>query len=230
MSTDVLIVWGGWQGHEPEACATLFADLLRADGLSVTVADDLAVLADPEVTSQLKLAVPMWTMGEIPKDSLKALLELVRNGCGLGGWHGGMCDAFRKEIDYQFMCGGQWVQHPGGVIDYSVQITDLDHPITAGLDDFDLHSEQYYMHVDPSNQVLATTRFAGDQQGMDWIRNVVMPVAWTRRYGAGRVFYSSVGHVRADFDVPEARELVRRGLLWAANAPVTDALAKPVPS
>ena len=141
----------------------------------------------------------------------------MRGGVGLGGWHGGMGDSFRNNVDYQFMIGGQWVAHPGNIIDYTVNITDHDDPITAGLSDFQMHSEQYYLHTDPSNQVLATTTFAGDQEGIDWIKDVQMPVVWKRMYGKARVFYSSLGHVASDFDVPEAREIQRRGLLWATT-------------
>ena len=108
-------------------------------------------------------------------------------------------DAFRDAVDYQFVVGGQWVAHPGNIIDYTVQITDQNHPITAGLGEFAMHSEQYYMHVDPSNKIMATTTFNGDHAY--WIDGVVMPVVWKRKYGKGRVFYSSLGHVAAEFQV-----------------------------
>jgi type 1 glutamine amidotransferase len=134
---------------------------------------------------------------------------------GFGGWHGGAGDSFRNNTDYQFMVGGQWVAHPGGVIDYSVHITRPDDPITAGLPDFKMYSEQYYLHIDPSNEVLAVTTFNGDHA--PWIDGTVMPVVWKRKWGAGKVFYCSLGHVASDFNVPEAREIVRRGLLWASR-------------
>ena len=86
---------------------------------------------------------------------------------------------------------------------------------SAGLSDFDYRSEQYYMHVDPSNEVLATTTFSGDHA--EWIAGVVMPVAWKRRHGLGRVFYSSLGHVSAEFQVPQMRTIFERGMLWAAR-------------
>jgi uncharacterized protein len=113
------------------------------------------------------------------------------------------------------MVGGQWVAHPGNIIQYTVNITDSSDPIVAGLPDFQMRSEQYYLHTDPSNEVLATTTFDGTHCA--WIAGTTMPVVWKRRWGAGRVFYCSLGHVRADFDVPEAREIVRRGLIWAAR-------------
>jgi hypothetical protein len=213
---EALIVWGGWEGHQPKQCAERFAPLLEAAGLKARVSDTLDVLLDADYLMSLTLFVPIWTMGRISKDQERNILAAVRGGVHIGGWHGGMGDSFRDSVGWQFLVGGQWVAHPGGVIPYRVRISDADHPITRGLPDFDLVSEQYYMHVDPSNRVLADTCFAGDREGIDWIRGCRMPVAWTRRYGAGRVFYASIGHVAADFDVEPARELVRRGLVWAA--------------
>ena len=211
-----LIVAGGWEGHEPRQCAALFAGILREDGFAVEQSDTLDVCLDADRMRQCDLIVPIWTMGQITPAQEEGLLAAVAAGTGIAGWHGGMGDAFRNNPNYQFMVGGQWVAHPGDIVDYTVQIVDHDDPITAGLADFAMHSEQYYLHVDPSNEVLATTTFGGAHA--PWIAGCVMPVVWKRRYGAGRVFYSSLGHVLADFDVPEARELTRRGLHWAAGA------------
>ena len=212
---NALFVAGGWEGHEPRQCADLFAALLREDGFEATVAETLDVFLDAEALATYDLIVPMWTMGEITKEQEAGLLAAVLAGAGLGGWHGGMADAFRANPNYQYAVGGQWVAHPGDIIDYEVEITAPDHPIVAGLGRFAMHSEQYYMHADPGNEVLATTTFGG--QFHPWIEGTVMPVVWTRRYGAGRVFYCSLGHHRSDFDVPEAREIVRRGLRWASR-------------
>lgn len=212
---NALVVWGGWMGHEPDKCAALFAPWLKEQGFNVTVSDTLDVYADAALMSTLTVIVPIWTMGKISKEQEKGLLDAVRGGVGIAGWHGGMGDSFRENTEYQFMVGGQWVAHPGGVIDYKVNILDKKDPVTAGLKDFNMHSEQYYMHVDPSNKVLATTRFNGDHA--PWIDGTVMPVAWKRMYGKGRVFYSSLGHVAADFNVPEACEISKRGILWAAG-------------
>lgn len=217
MSKKVLIVYGGWDGHDPKETAHLFAGLLTDAGLDVTLSESLDSFLDTDLMGSLDLIVPVYTMSTISKEQEEALLVAVReNGVNLGGWHGGMGDAFRQNTEYQFMVGGQWVAHPGNIIDYRVNITNSDHPITAGIEDFDMHSEQYYMHVDPSNNVLAKTTFNGDHA--EWIDGTVMPVLWTRRYGKGKVFYSSLGHVIGDFDVPEARETVRRGLLWAVDS------------
>ena len=172
---------------------------------------------DAAKMAALSLVVPVWTMGTITGPQEKGLLDAVRGGVGLAGWHGGMCDSFRQDTGYQFMTGGQWVAHPGGIVPYTVNLTKPSDPIVSGLRDFQMKSEQYYMHTDPGNEVLATTTFSGEHEGIGWIKGTVMPVVWKRPFGKGRVFYSSLGHVAKDFDVPEAREIVKRGILWAAG-------------
>ena len=212
----VLYVYGGWKGHEPEASVDIFVPWLRSEGAEVTVSDTLDSYLDEELMNTLDLIMQIWTMGEITKEQEKGLLEAVNRGVGLAGWHGGIGDSFRNNVKYQFMVGGQWVAHPGGVIDYSVKITDQSDPITKGLKGFNMHSEQYYMHVDPNVKVLATTEFSADHAS--WIEGCTMPVVWKKYYGEGRVFYSSLGHVMADFEVPEALEIVKRGIRWAAES------------
>ena len=209
-----LRVWGGWLGHEPQQCTEIFAPYLESQGYDVTVSDTLDSYLNKELMMSLDLIVPVWTMGTITNEQEKGLLDAVMSGIGIAGWHGGMGDSFRNNVNYQFMVGGQWVAHPGGVIDYEVNITQHDDPIVAGLDDFAMHSEQYYMHTDPANEVLATTTFNGDHAY--WIDGTVMPVVWKRTYGKAQVFYTSLGHVAKDFDVPEALEIVKRGMLWAS--------------
>jgi len=211
---DALIVWGGWDGHEPERCAGIVAGMLEDEGFDVEIESTTEAFADPGIRD-LSLIVPIVTMSTIEKEELDNLCAAIAGGVGLGGYHGGMGDAFRREPAYQFMCGGQWVAHPGNIIDYRVTITRPDDPIVAGIGDFDYRSEQYYMHVDPSNEVLATTTFTG--RHCSWIEGVVMPVVWKRRYGEGRVFYSSLGHVAAEFEVPQMAAILRRGLVWAAR-------------
>jgi type 1 glutamine amidotransferase len=209
-----LIVWGGWHGHEPEQCARIIAGMLEAEGFTVRQGTETKAYADPAL-SELSLIVPIYTMSKIEKEEAASLSKAVREGVGLAGYHGGMCDAFREAVEYQFMCGGQWVAHPGNIIDYRVNVTRPDDPVMQGISDFDYRSVQYYMHVDPSNEVLATTTFSGEHA--PWIEGVVMPVVWKRRHGEGRVFYSSLGHVAKEFEVPEMREILRRGMLWAAR-------------
>lgn len=214
-TTRVLMIWGGWDGHEPETCTAIMADELRAAGCEVHIRDHLDALLDTDLVATIDLFVPMWTMGEISLEQMAAVQALTARGCGIGGWHGGMCDAFRANVDWQYMTGGQFLCHPGGVRDYTVQISTPEDPLVAGLADFAMHSEQYYMLVDPRNEVLATTTFDGAHD--PWVRGTVMPVCWKRQYDRSRVFYTALGHVAADFSVPEMREICRRGLLWAAH-------------
>jgi type 1 glutamine amidotransferase len=211
---EALIVWGGWSGHEPEQWAGIVTDMLEGDGFKVRVETTTEAFADPSI-KDLSLIVPIVTMAKIEKAEVRNLTQAVAGGVGLAGFHGGMCDAFRESVDYQFMCGGQWVAHPGDVIDFRVDIVKPDDPICRGIRSFAYRSEQYYMHVDPTNDVLATTTFSGEH--LPWIEGVVMPVAWKRRYGGGRVFYSSLGHAPQEFAVPEMRTLLHRGMLWAAR-------------
>jgi type 1 glutamine amidotransferase len=130
-----------------------------------------------------------------------------------------MCDAFRNSTDWQFMTGGQWVAHPGNDgTEYTVHICHGSSPITEGLSDFTIVSEQYYLHVDPAIEVLATTRFPVADGPHVSNKPVDMPVAWTKYWGRGRVFYCSLGHRDNVFEkYPEASLLMERGMLWAAD-------------
>jgi len=212
----VLYVWGGWKGHEPQQSVDIFVPWMKSEGAEVIVSDTLDSYLDESVMESLDLVVQMWTMGKITKEQEAGLLKTIKGGVGLAGWHGGLGDSFRDNVEYQFMVGGQWVAHPGGIIDYKVKITNRRDPVTKELKDFAMHSEQYYMHVDPNVKVLATTEFSGEHA--PWIDGCTMPVTWKKYYGDGRVFYSSLGHVMADFDVPEALEIQKRGIRWAAES------------
>ena len=209
-----LIVWGGWNGHDPEECAAIYRRWLHEDGFSVRVETDISVFGDPSI-HDLSLIVPIFTMSKLEREHAQNFAKAVEGGVGVGGHHGGMSDAFRESVDYQFVIGGQWVAHPGNIIDFRVNVRRPDDPVMRGLDDFDYRSEQYYMHVDPSNEVLATTTFSGEHA--PWIGGVVMPVVWKRRHGLGRVFYSALGHVAAEFEHASMRTLFERGMLWAAR-------------
>jgi len=205
-----LFVWGGWDGHTPRKCVDLFAPWLAEQGFDVEIADTLDVFADDEKLKCLNLVVPVWTMGELTPEQEETLCQAVARGVGLAGWHAGLADAFRSNTEFQFMAGGQFVSHPGGILPaWNVKITNREHEITKDVADFTMRdTERYYLHIDPSNEVLATTPIA---DGFD------MPVIWTRNWGRGRVAYNSIGHTCKDFEVPEAKLLVQRSLLWAAN-------------
>jgi len=211
----VLIVWGGWEGHQPKQTVDVFAPWLAEQGFDVEISNTLDSYLDAAKMKGLALVIQAVTMGSITPQQEKGLREAVSGGVGLAGWHGGLADSFRSNPEYELMVGGSWAAHPGGIIDYTVNIAKHDDPVTKGLSDFRMHSEQYYMLVDPSVEVLATTTFSGD--AMPSIKGVVMPVAWKKVYGQGRIFNSTLGHVAADFNIPEAREIMKRGLLWAAR-------------
>ena len=216
MTPSALFVSGGWEGHFPQQCTGIVAPLIEAAGYKVQICNTLDIYLDRERMLGFDLISQLWTMGTITTEQQNGLLAAIDAGVGFGGWHGGMCDAFRANPTYQFMTGGQFMDHPGGMIDYRVNIINHTDPITAGLADFNMHSEQYYMIVDPANEVLATTTFSGEHKRA--VAGTVMPVVWKKHWGAGRVFFSSLGHHPPDFDVPEAKEIARRGLLWASRA------------
>lgn len=218
MGKKALIVSGGWEGHQPIEVGAICERQLKANGFDVEVSHTLDAFLDVQKLKSLDLIVPIWTMGQIKGEQLGPLVEAVKSGVGIGGTHGGMCDSFRVDTEYQFMTGGQWVAHPGNdKVEYVVKIVDKNHPITRGIKDFQVVSEQYYLHVDPAVKVLATTHFPIADGPHVKNGPVEMPVIWTKYYGNGRVFYTSLGHNAATFDIPEALETLTRGLLWAAD-------------
>jgi type 1 glutamine amidotransferase len=209
---EALVVRGGWDGHEPVACTDLFIPAL--EGFNVTVADSLTAYED---LPPLDLIVQCWTDGRLTPAQEDGLLNAIRGGTGFAGWHGGVVATAYENAGYQFMVGGRFVTHPGGFVDYRVNVVS-EHPIVVGLDDFDVHTEQYFCHVDPTITVLATTTFTGEH-GAPETAGAVMPVVWVKRYGAGRVFVNTLGHAPSDLLVPSTRAITRRGLLWAAKPP-----------
>jgi len=218
VSRKALIVWGGWDGHQPEQVAGIFRRVLTEENFQVEVRDTLDVFLDAEKLMGLSLIVPVWTMGKISNEQARPVFEAVKSGVGIAGCHGGMCDAFRENTEWQFMTGGQWVAHPGNDgTRYVVKIGPTPSPITQGIGDFEVCSEQYYMHVDPAVKVLATTRFPVADGPHAANGPVDMPVVWTKLYGKGRVFYDSLGH-HADIVESEPNlTIMRRGFLWAAR-------------
>ena len=213
-----LIVQGGWDGHEPVQVSQRFKKLLEQEGFEVELSDTLDAFLDVEKLKALDLIVPLWTMGRIEENQLYPVLEAVASGVGIAGCHGGMCDAFRDSVDWQFMTGGQWVAHPGNdQIEYKVNIKSGSSPLVDGITDFSVKSEQYYVHVDPAIEVLATTTFPIAKGYHTSNGKVLIPVTWTKRWGHGRVFYTSLGHINAVFDSVNALEMMRRGMLWAAE-------------
>lgn len=212
----VLFTFGGWPGHEPEKFKDVMSAWLKEEGAEVEVSPTLDSYTDKALMSTIDLVIQVVTMSQITKEQEAGLLEAIRdNGTGMAGWHGGMGDSFRNNVDYQFMVGGQWVQHPGNTLDYDVHIVDKNDDITKGMKDFHMKSEQYYMHIDPNVKVLATTKFTGANNA--WIDGAVLPVTWKKSFGKGRVFYTSLGHSVAHVtEVPESLEMIKRGIKWAS--------------
>jgi type 1 glutamine amidotransferase len=213
-----LIVWGGWDGHEPFQVSEIFKNVLEDCDFEVEVSDSLDSFLDVEKLKKLNLIIPVWTMGKITNEQANTVIEAVASGVGIVGCHGGMCDAFRESVGWQFMTGGNWVSHPGGDgVEYVVNIKKGSSPIVDGIDDFTVKSEQYYLHVDPAVEVLATTRFPT----VNWYHasngQVDMPVVWTKRWGHGRVFYSSLGHHADIMEIKQPIEIMKRGFLWASE-------------
>ena len=201
-----LIVQGGWDGHEPVLVSERFARLLREHDFEVEISDTLDSFLSLDKLKELDLIVPVWTMGSITREQCKPVVEAVgRFGVGLAGCHGGMCDSFRQDTEWQFMTGGQWVSHPGG------------DGVTEGMNDFTVATEQYYVHVDPAVEVLATTCYPIINYYHASNGHVEVPVTWTKRWGHGRVFYTSLGHHDDVFNEPTAQEMMLRGMLWAAE-------------
>ncbi len=212
---NVLIVYGGWSGHQPEVFATKIASWLEKQKAHVTLSQSTEIYLDKTVMNQVDLIIQHITMSTIKNLESKALQTAIKNGVGLAGCHGGLGDSFRNDTEYQYMVGGQFVKHPGGQVDYTVEISSPKHKITEGINDFSLNSEQYYMHIDPAIEILATTRFSGAHDS--WIEGIEIPVVWTKSYGKGRVFYSSLGHSEDIFEIPEAWKIMLRGISWAVR-------------
>ncbi len=213
-----LITWGGWDGHQPDLVANLFAGILREAGAEVQVTDSLSCFDDAEALKALDLIVPIWTMSTIEKERSQAVADAVQAGVGLAGCHGGMCDAFRNDVVWQFMTGAQWVAHPGNDgVEYRVRITDPANPLVAGIGDFDVKTEQYYLHVDPAVKVHAVCDFPIVDGPHAPNGPVAMPLAFTKMWGKGRVYYNALGHHADVIDHGAPKEMIKRGMLWAAR-------------
>ena len=205
-----LITWGGWPGHEPDKVATLFSGWLREAGMAVTVTDSLSCFDDVGALRDLSLIVPVWTMAEITKEQAGNAAAAVATGVGLAGCHGGMCDSFRNEVLWQFMTGAQWVAHPGNDgVHSKVRITS-DDPLVAGIDDLEVETEQYCLHVDPAVKVHAVCDFPVVDGPHAANGPVAMPAVYTKHRGQGRVYYNALGHKANVINHGPPAELIRR--------------------
>lgn len=222
-----LMVRGGWEGHQPVEATDYFVPHLQAHGFSVRVEDSPKVYAEADYMAGVDLVVQCMTMSTIEKDELAGLMTAVENGTGLAGWHGGIADSYRNSSDYLHLVGGQFACHPPKAaqerrgeqadyfIPYRVEIT-AEHPVTEGIEDFDLVTEQYWVLTDSYNEVLATTTLAA-REWDPWHRPVTSPAIWTRSWGRGKVFVCTPGHDMTVLRDPNVTEIIQRGLLWVAR-------------
>ena len=211
----ILVVYGGWEGHQPKVFAEKITKWLLDKKAEVKLVKGTSIYTDSNVMNDLDLIIQHVTMSKMSPLETKGLISAIAQGVGLAGCHGGLGDSFRDNTEYQYMVGGQFVKHPGGQVNYTVNIESKNDPITDGIKDFSLHTEQYYMHVDPNLEVLASTKFSGIHDS--WIKGAVVPVVWKKLYGKGKVFYNSIGHSKETFEIPEVWSLIKRGVVWAAQ-------------
>ena len=211
----ILVVYGGWEGHQPKVFAEKITKWLLDKKAEVKLVKGTSIYTDSNVMNDLDLIIQHITMSKMSPLETKGLISAIAQGVGLAGCHGGLGDSFRDNTEYQYMVGGQFVKHPGGQVNYTVNIESKNDPITDGIKDFSLHTEQYYMHIDPNLEVLASTKFSGIHD--PWIKGAVVPVVWKKLYGKGRVFYNSIGHSKETFEIPEVWTLIKRGVTWAAK-------------
>jgi len=215
-----LVVRGGWEGHVPVEATDLFIPGLERDGYRVTVADSLEVYTDAALLAATDLVLQCWTMGTIASPQIRGLCDAVAAGTGFAGWHGGIVDSFRSSPEYLQLTGGQFVAHPGGFVDYEVVVAAdrTDHEIVAGIQRFGVRSEQYWVLADSAIDVLATTTIPASEE-TPWRQDIPVPAVWTRQWGQGRVFVTTLGHQRdvKDLEVTEVRRIVERGMRWATR-------------
>ena len=215
-----LIISGGWEVHEPKQKAETVRGWLEAEHFEVTVAGSLKAFVENDL-KQYGVIIPIWsaTADEpLTDEQVAKVNEAVARGVGIAGFHSGMF-SFASKVNWQFMTGGHWVAHPGGgKVTYDVNVKkNLDHPITAGLDNFKVCSEQFYLHVDPAVSPLASTHFPVADGPHAANGAVEMPVAFVKKWGRGRVYYCSIGHIADDIKQEPVSTLIKRGLLWAAH-------------
>jgi len=225
-----LIVRGGWDGHAPVQATNLFIPFLEQNGFDVRIEEGPAVYADAETMARTDLVVQCNTMSTIERTEIEGLRAAIQAGTGMAGWHGGIADSYRNSSDYLQLIGGQFATHPGkhpeersggpedNYLTYTVEVTELGrgHEIMAGLDDFALLTEQYWVLHDDLNDVLATTTHPV-QPYHPWHRPITSPAVWTRLWGQGRIFVATPGHSVDVLQDPNVKTIIERGMLWASR-------------
>ena len=211
---NVLVIWGGWEGHKPNLFASHVEKWLISQNANYQINNSLNAYDNLKELIKYDLIIQSVTLGQISENQEANLVKAVRSGVGIAGAHGGLADSFRNNTNYQFMIGGQFVKHPGGKVKFKINM--LDDKLTEGLDDFEIFTEQYYLHYDPNIEIIANTKFNGET--FPWIEDVVMPVSWKKTYGKGKVFYLSIGHDPNEFMMHEdGWKLLTRGFVWASR-------------
>ena len=211
---NVLVVWGGWEGHKPSLFASHVEKWLISENANYQINNSLNAYDNLKELIKYDLIIQSVTLGQISENQEANLVKAVRSGVGIAGAHGGLADSFRNNTNYQFMIGGQFVKHPGGKVKFKINM--LDDKLTEGLDDFEIFTEQYYLHYDPNIEIIANTKFNGET--FPWIEDVVMPVSWKKTYGKGKVFYISIGHDPNELMMHEdGWKLLTRGFVWATR-------------
>jgi type 1 glutamine amidotransferase len=225
-----LVVRGGWDGHQPVEATELFIPHLQAHGFDVRVEESPKIYSDSGYMASVDLVMQCMTMSTIKSEEFEGLRTAVENGTGLAGWHGGIADSYRNTSDYLHLIGGQFACHPGkhpdertgeqadNYVPYTVNMLPAaaDHPITQGIEDFDLVTEQYWVLSDDYIDVLATTTLKV-REWDPWHREVTSPAIWTRQWGKGRIFVSTPGHRVEILQDINVRTITERGLLWASR-------------
>ena len=211
---NILVVWGGWKGHQPKVFADNVIKWLKSQNAKITESNNLEVYDNYDSLTKFDLIIQSVTLSDISNNQADNLVKAINNGVGIAGAHGGLTDSFRTKTNYQFMIGGQFVAHPGGKVNFEVNM--LNDQLTQGLNNIEIFTEQYYMHFDPNIEIIANTIF--DNKFYPWIDGVIMPFAWKKKYGKGKVFYISIGHDPNEFiRYPDGWKLLTRGFIWACR-------------
>lgn len=201
---NALIIYGGWEGHEPYETTLIAKEILEEINFNVDVSNSLDDFFKVK-NNNYDLIIINVSLNNITKEHSYVLSELVKSGVGLVSWHGGLGDCSRNDKLYQYILGGQFIYHPAP-LEYKVNIIDD----FLNIEDFTIVSERYYCQVDPSVKVRAVTKFVENNA------EVIMPIVWTKNHGRGRVFYSSLGHNSKDFN-DNVKSILKRGFVWVSN-------------
>ena len=211
----VLVLSG--PNHGFENSAPVIRDFLKDRGdMSVTLSDDKDVLASSQLdgydvcvfgTGFTRTArQPDGTSKREPDltpEQEAGLFGFVSGGKGLVGIHGTAWWIGGRAAD---LIGGHANWHPPGGT-FTVHIEDADHPITQGVEDFEVEDEIYMSAYDPYLHIIASAEWSDRPH----------PMAWVKPYGDGRVFYTALGHGPGTFERPSMQKLVGQGVQWAAN-------------